>query len=69
MVLDIQKYILQMIESISKETFLFFIIVFYFERGVAGACFANEMGPTHGEGQACDEFLDAVFFGEMGLNL
>ena len=28
---------------------------------------ANEMGPTHGEGQEGDEFLDAVFFGEMGL--
>ena len=33
-VLDIQKYILQMIESISKETFLFFSMVFYFYRVV-----------------------------------
>ena len=60
MVLDIQKDILQMIESISKETFLFLTMVFYFERGVVGVRFAHEMGPTHGEGQACDEFFDAV---------
>ena len=67
MVLAIQKDILQMIESRSKETFLFFIMIFYFLWGVMGSLFANEMGPTHGEGQACDEFFDAVCFGEMGL--
>ena len=67
MVLAIQKDILQIIKSIPKETFLFLIMVFYFAWGVVGARFAHEMGPTHGEGQACDEFFDAVFFGEMGL--